>query len=205
MQTKLQELTEKIYQEGINKAREDAEKLLASAQSQSSEIIAAAKREAADIVKEAEKQSAELKQNSLNELQLSARQLISDTRQRLVNLIEARVIEPQVKTAFTDADFNKEIIKTLVNNWNPNADQAVEISVLLPAEKKKDLEAFYGAKTGELLGKGVEVSFSDRIKGGFKIGPKQGGYMISFSDDDFDNLFRQYLRPRMIELLFKVK
>lgn len=205
MQTKLQELTEKIYQEGINKAREDAEKLLASAQTQGAEIIAAANRQAADIVKDAEKQAAELKQNSMNELQLSARQLISDTRQKLVNLIEARVIEPQVKTALTDAEFNKDVIKTLVSNWNPNADQAVEISVLLPAEKKKELEAFYSAKTGEFLGKGVEVTFSDRIKGGFKIGPKQGGYMISFSDDDFDNLFRQYLRPRMIDLLFKGK
>jgi V/A-type H+/Na+-transporting ATPase subunit E len=203
MQTKLQELTEKIYQEGVNKAREDAEKIKATAQKEADEIVAAAKKQAEDLMKEAGKQAAELKQNSMNELQLSARQLISDTRQKVVNLVEAKVIEPQVKASMTDVEFNKDIIQTLVKNWNPNSDASVEISVLLPAEKQKEFETFFKVKTAEMLGKGVEVSFSDKIKGGFKIGPKDGGYLISFSDDDFDNLFRGYLRPRLIDLLFK--
>jgi len=203
MQTKLQELTEKIYQEGVNKAREDADKLKATAQKEADDIIAAAKKQAEELIRVAEKQAAELKQNSLNELQLSARQLISDARQKVVNLIEAKVVEPQVKATMADVEFNKDIIQTLVKNWNPNSDQSVEISVLLPVEKQKEFETFFKSKTTELLGKGVEVSFSDKIKGGFKIGPKAGGYLISFSDDDFDNLFRGYLRPRLIDLLFK--
>jgi V/A-type H+/Na+-transporting ATPase subunit E len=202
MQTKLQELTEKIYQEGINKAREDAEKLLASAQSEADSIVASAKKQAAEMLKEAEKQAAETKQNAMNELQLSARQLVSDTRQKVVNLIENRVVEPQVKASFSDLEFNRQIIKTLIENWNPKNDEPVDIQVLLPKEKQQELEAFYKGKAAEMLGKGVEVSFTDKIKGGFKIGPKQGGFRISFSDEDFDNLFRGYLRPRLIEMLF---
>ncbi len=202
MQTKLQELTEKIYQEGVTKAREDADKLLATTQAEADKMLADARKEAANIVKEAEKQAADLKQNSMNELQLSARQLISDTKQKVVNLIEAQVVEPNVKATLSDVEFNKDIIKTLVANWNPKEDQAVDISVLLPKAKQKEFEAFYKSKTAEAFGKGVEVSYSDKIKGGFKIGPKEGGYLISFSDDDFDNLFRNYLRPRLINMLF---
>jgi V/A-type H+/Na+-transporting ATPase subunit E len=202
MQTKLQELTEKIYQEGIHKAQEDADKLLTAAQSEADGIVTAARKQAADILREAEKQATELKQNALNELQLSSRQLISDTRQKVVNLIENKVVEPQVKAVVSDMEFNKQIIKTLVENWNPKNDEPVDIQVLLPKAKQQEFETFFKNKTQEFLGKGVEVSFSDRIKGGFKIGPKQGGYLISFSDEDFDNLFRAYLRPRLIEMLF---
>lgn len=203
MQTKLQELTEKIYQEGVNKASDEADKLLANAKKEAEDIVAEARKEAEGIVKTAEKEVSELKQNSMNELQLSARQLISDTRQKLVNLIEGEVVEPEVKAAFKDVEFTREVIQALVKNWNPKEEEAVDITLLLPEEKLADFEKFFKGKTAELLGKGVEISFTEKIKGGFKIGPKDGGYLISFSDEDFDNLFREYLRPRLIEMLYK--
>ncbi|MFW5706462.1 MAG: hypothetical protein ACOC12_00955, partial [Bacteroidota bacterium] len=137
-----------------------------------------------------------------NELQLSARQLISDARQKVVHLIEAKVVEPEVKASFKDVDFTQNVIQTLVKNWKPGTDDSVDIQVLLPKEQQKDFEEFFKGKAAQMLGKGVEVSFTDKIKGGFKIGPKEGGYLISFSDEDFDNLFRGYLRPRLIEMLY---
>ncbi|TVQ13037.1 MAG: V-type ATP synthase subunit E [Bacteroidetes bacterium] len=205
MQTKLQELTEKIYQEGVNKAKDEAEKLKAAAQKEADDLVSDAKKQAEGIMKDAEKQAEELKNNAMNELQLSARQLISDTRQKVVNLIETKVVEPEVKATFKDVEFTQKVIHTLVENWNPKGDERVEISVLLPKEKQKEFEAFFKGKTAEMLGKGAEISFSDKIKGGFKIGPKKGGYLISFSDEDFDNLFRGYLRPRLIEMLFDIE
>lgn len=205
MQTKLQELTEKIYQEGVNKAKEEADKIVSTAQKEADELVAAAKKQAEGIMKDAEKDAEELKTNSMNELQLSARQLISDTRQKVVNLIETKVVEPEVKASFKDVAFTQEVIQTLVKNWNPKGEDRVDVSVLLPKEQQKDFESFFKGKTGEMLGKGVEISFSDKIKGGFKIGPKEGGYLISFSDEDFDNLFRGYLRPRLIEMLFDIE
>ena len=51
---------------------------------------------------------------------------------------------------------------------------------------------------GELaqtLGKGVELSFSRKTAGGFKIGPKDGSYFIDLSDEAFQELIGEYLRP----------
>ena len=205
MQTKLQELTEKIYQEGVNKAKEESEKLIAAANKNAEDIVAKAEKQAEDILKEAQKQAEELKKNSLNELQLSARQLKSDTQQKIINLIETKVVEPQAKSAFKDPDFTQDIIKTLVKNWNPKGAEAVDLKVLLPEEKQKEFETFFKSKTAETLNQGLEVAYSDKIKGGFKIGPKDGGYMISLSDEDFDNFFRAYLRPKLIEMLYNKK
>jgi V/A-type H+/Na+-transporting ATPase subunit E len=205
MQTKLQELTEKIYQEGVNKAREESDKILESAQKQAAELLAQANKQAETIVRDAEKQSEELKKNSLNELQLSARQLMSDTQTRIVNLIETKAIEPQVKAAFNDVAFTQDVVLALVKNWNPKGTDAVDLKLLLPQDKQKEFEAFFKTKATDLLKKGLDVSYTDKIKGGFKIGPKDGGYLISLSDEDFDNFFRAYMRPKLIEMLYKGK
>lgn len=205
MQTKLQELTEKIYQEGVNKANEEAEKILADAKKEARELVAKAKKEASNIIETATKESAELKKNSLNELQLSARQAISDLKQKVVSLIEIKTIKPETKEAFADKDFTAEVIKTIVKNWQPESGEAVNLEVLLPANQQKEMESFFNKKAGDLLDKGLDLSFSEKVKGGFKIGPKDGGYQISFSDEDFENFFQAYLRPKLIDLLFSEK
>ncbi len=205
MQTKLQELTEKIYQEGVIKAKEEADKILADAEKEAGTIVSTAKKKADLLLEDAQKKADELHKNSMNELQLSARQLFSDARQKVINLIESKVIKPNVKSSVDDLEFTRDVIKTLVANWNPKGDDTVNISVLLPAEKQKKVEEFFKGKVADQLGKEVDISFSEKFKGGFKIGPKEGGYLISFTDDDFDNLFRSYLRPRLVELLFKTE
>jgi len=48
----------------------------------------------------------------------------------------------------------------------------------------------------------LDIQVDKGLKFGFKIGPKEGGYYISFSDKDFENLFRAYMRPRISEMLF---
>lgn len=202
MQTKLQELTEKIYQEGITKANEEAEKIIAGAKKEALDLVTKAKKEAEELKVKATKEAEELRTNSLNELQLSARQALSDLKQKVVGLVETKTIKPEAKAAFKEPGFLAEIIKTIVGNWNPQSGEAVNLQAILPESRQKDLEAFFKSKTAELLEKNLEVSFSDKIKGGFKIGPKDGGYLVSFSDEDFEHFFQAYMRPKLIELLF---
>ncbi len=205
MQKKLQELTEKIYQEGVEKANQEAEQILSDAKKQAEELLEKAKKEAAGTIEKAEKEAGDMKKNALNELQLAARQAISDVKQQIVTLIQTKTIEPETKQAFKDEDFTRDIIHTIVKNWDPNSGDNVDLQVLLPETKQKSFEDYFKANAGKVLDKGIEVDFSDRIKGGFKIGPKDGGYLISFSDEDFDNFFKTYLRPRLISLLFDPK
>jgi len=202
MQTKLQELTERIYQEGVSKANEEAEKILSDAKKQAEELIGKASKQADDIIRNAEKEAETLHNNSLNELQLAGRQAISDLKQKIAGLVEAGSIQPETKGAFKDIAFTQELIQTIVKNWNPRESENVELSVMLPSVKQKEFETFFKEKAKGLLDKGLEVCYSDRMKSGFKVGPKDGGYMISFADDDFENFFRAFLRPRLIELLY---
>ena len=41
------------------------------------------------------------------------------------------------------------------------------------------------------------------MKSGFKVGAKDGGYYISFSDADFQALIGEYLREKLYRMLFQ--
>ncbi len=61
MDTKIQELTDKIYKEGVEKGNEEAGRIIADANAQKQAILTEAEAEAKRIVAQAEKQAAELK------------------------------------------------------------------------------------------------------------------------------------------------
>ena len=49
MENKLQELTDKLYNEGLSKGKTEGEAFLAKAREEAASIVAAAEKEAADI------------------------------------------------------------------------------------------------------------------------------------------------------------
>ncbi len=53
MENKLQELTDKLYKEGLSKGKEEGDAILAEASKKAEEIIGEAKRKAEEILKKA--------------------------------------------------------------------------------------------------------------------------------------------------------
>ena len=64
-------------------------------------------------------------------------------------------------------------------------------------------EEAIAAAAKALLAEGVEVGYSADVKSGFKVGEKNGGYYISFSDESFEALLGGYLREKVAQLIFK--
>ena len=60
MENKLQELTNKLYEEGLAKGRSDAERLVADAQAKADAIVREAEEKAAAVVEEARRKAEEL-------------------------------------------------------------------------------------------------------------------------------------------------
>ena len=72
-----------------------------------------------------------------------------------------------------------------------------------PEADRAKLDEAFGKSARELLSAGIEVGYSKEVKTGFKVGAKEGGYYISFSDADFDALLGEYLREKVSDMLFK--
>ena len=200
MQNKLQELTDRLYNEGLSKGKQEGEELLAKAKVQAEEIVAKAQAEAAQIVAAAQKQAEDLKTKTASDVKMAAAQSLAATKKDIETLIVGKMTDEAVKKALTSADYVRELIKAVAEKFT--TDGPVELAVVLPETLKKELEPFVTNELAKTLGAGVEASFSKKVNGGFKIGPKEGGYFISFTDETFAELISEYLRPTTKKLLF---
>ena len=200
MQNKLQELTDRLYNEGLSKGKQEGEELLAQAKVQAEEIVAKAQAEAAQILAAAQKQADELKTKTASDIKMAAVQSIAATKKDIETLIVGKMTEADVKKALTSAEFVKELIKTVAEKFTTEG--PVDLAVVLPETFKNEVEPFVTKELAKTLGAGVEASFSKKVSGGFRIGPKEGGYFVSFTEDTFNELIAEYLRPATKKLLF---
>ena len=200
MQNKLQELTDKLYNEGLSKGKQEGEELLAKAKAQVDEMIAKAQAEAAQIIAAAQKQAEEIKTKTASDVKMASTQSIAATKKDIETLIVGKMTNEAVKKALSTPDFIKELIKTVAEKFT--TDGPVDLDLVLPESLKKDLEPFATAELAKILGAGVQASFSKKVAGGFQIGPKDGGYFVSFTEDTFNQLISEYLRPATKKLLF---
>jgi len=200
MQNKLQELTDKLYNEGLSKGKQEGEELLAKAKVQADEIIAKAQAEAAQIIAAAQKQAEDLKAKTVSDVRMASAQSLAATKSDIETLIVGKMTDESVKKAMTSAEFVKELIKAVAEKFTTEG--PVELSLILPESLKKELEPFATKELAKILGAGVQASFSKKVSGGFRIGPKDGGYFISFTEETFNELISEYLRPATKKLLF---
>ena len=202
MQDKLQELTEKLYNEGLSKGKQEGEAILNEARKQAEGIIADAKAEAEKIIAEAGKKAGELETKVTGDLKMAASQSIAATRHDIETLLVNKVADRDISGVLTSADFVKQVITTVATAFNPVSSEPVELSVVLPESLKKEMEPFLRKELAKAIGTGIEAGFSKKISGGFTIGPKNGGWFVSFTDETFRELISSYLRPATQKILF---
>ncbi len=198
MDQKLQELTEKLYLEGVSKGNNEAEKIISEAKAEAEKIKKEAKAEADKIIDQANKKSVELEKNTKSEIQLAAGQMIEALKQEVIMLINGQINSVEIEKAIHDKDFIQQLILSAVTNWAPQQ----ELSVAVSPNDKQDLENFITQKAQELLNKGLKIESANNIKAGFQIGPADGSFKVSFTENDFIEFFKAFLRPKVVELLF---
>lgn len=201
MENKLDILTKKLYDEGIDKARQDADGILAKAREEADRIVAAAESKAREIVANGELEVENLKKKAESEMTLSARQAVTALKQAITNLISGTVASEIAGKGFEDREFIEQLLVEIVKKWDVSAG-SLNLELLLSAGEKKQFEAFVAKKYKELLDKGLEIKVGN-MKEGFLIQPKDGGYQIAFSEELFEAFFDQYLKGFTKSLLYK--
>lgn len=200
MQNKLQELTDRLYNEGLSKGKEEGEAILAAAKKEAEAIVAEAKKAAEAILQDAQKQADDLKSKVNSDVKMAASQALQSTKKDVENLIVANVSDKAVASKLSSADFVKELIKTVAEKFS--TDESADLSLVLPEALKADLEPYVQGELAKTLKNGISASFSKKIAGGFTIGPKDEGWFISLTDESFQSLIAEYLRPVTKKILF---
>lgn len=196
MNTKLQELTDKIYAEGVEKGKTEAAEILAKAESDASNIREKAKAEAQQMIVQAEAEVAEMQKNAQSELKLFTEQSLNALKTEITNLISNRIATEAVQSATSDPKFMQSIIAEIAQAWIKDG------NVNIDAKNAKALEEYFMANAKQLLDGGVKINEVKGINTDFAISPANGGYKLTFGNDEFIAYFKEFLRPKLIEMLF---
>lgn len=202
MENKLQELTDRLYNEGLSKGRQEAEQLLARARKEAQAIVAGARDEAEAIRTAAEKDAADTRTMVEGDLKMAATQAIAALRQQVESMVVTQAVAKPVGAALSDGKFVQSLIATVVKAFDAANPDGKDLEVLLPASAQNELEQAFTNEAVKALSSGLEVKNVKGLANGFKIGPKDGGFRLSFTADDFTGLIGAYLRPATKKILF---
>ena len=200
MQNKLQELTDKLYQEGLSKGKEEGERILAEAKAQAEKILAEAKAQAAGITAKAESDAASLRSKAESDVKMASAQALQASKKDIENVLVDSIVKEGVKSELADSDLLKDIILAVAKNFSTQ--ESCDLALVLPESLKAEIEPWVSGKLAQGLGRGVKAAFSKQIAGGFNIGPADGSWFVSLTDEAFSALISEYLRPVTKKLLF---
>lgn len=198
MQNKLQELTEKLYNEGLAKGKEEGELILSQAKKEAAATLEKAKAEAAAIVAKAEKDAQDLRSKAESDVRMASFQSLQATKKDIENLIVGKIAGEKVSAALNDVEFVKEIIRSVAEKFSVEEG----IAVVLPEKLRPELEPWVEKELSKALKAGLKADFSKKIAGGFTIAPADGAWFVSFTQESFEALIAEYMRPVTKKLLF---
>ena len=97
MPNKLQELTDRLYNEGLSKGKQEGEEIVRKAGEEASRIISEARRQAEDIIASAKKEAEDIRKKAEGDMKTAISQSLSATRQQIENLIVAKAVGTTAK------------------------------------------------------------------------------------------------------------
>ncbi len=201
MNQKLENLIDQLVTEGVNKGEVEAQQIIVDAKSEAERILNEARISAEKIIADANEEASTLKTNTETELRLSAGQMMSAIRQEIADVICKKTIDTPIKEALSNNDFVKQLMTQALSAFSKNE----EVKFYTSETEKQQMEDNFRAVVKETLSEGITLETINSIKAGFQIGAGDGSYKISFSDKDFEQLFRGFLRPKLNQLLFVEK
>ena len=198
MEVQLQELIEKIKNEGVGVAEEKAAQILKDAETKANSIINEAQEKANAIIKKAKEEEERFEKASISSIRQAARNTIIAFRESLIAQLDA-IIKTESLNKYdgeTLARLIPEVVSSLVKKEN-----AEGATVFLSEKNAKDLEKTLIAALKAKLMEGINVLPEHNIKAGFRVSENGASSYCDFTNESVAEAFSSYLSPRLREVL----
>ena len=196
MESKIQELTEKLLREGVEKGNAEAAQIVAAANEQAAKIIADAKAKAAEIEADGKKSVKSMEENTKSEIKMYASQALNALKSEIANVVGDKIVKETVGATTADKDFMNEFMLKLAEKWGANEE------IVISTQDAASLKALFAKKAKVLLDKGVKIEQVNGQATAFTIQPADGSYKVNFGDAEFEEYFKGFLRPQLVEMIF---
>jgi len=196
MENKIQELTEKLLNDGVEKGNAKAAQIVADAEAKAAQIIADAQAKAAEIEESAQKAAKALDSNTKSEIKMYAGQALNALKSEVANVVGDKIVKEATAMVVDDKAFMNEFMLKLAESWGAQED------IKISTADADSLKALFAQKAKALLDKGVQIEQVNGKGALFTIQPADGSYKVNFGDAEFENYFKNFLRPQLVEMIF---
>lgn len=196
MDSQIQALTEKVYQEGVLKGEQEAAKILAAANAQAEQVERDARTRAEQIIAEAQRSASELKSNTERELKLNASKLIEATKASIVDVLAGRIAGDSVQALTANPELLQRVVLEIAKGFD------LKHGVEITSSQAEELKAYFAQNAKALLEEGLTIKQVAGKATQYTIRPQNGGFKVEIGEQEFVELFKSILRPQLAQELF---
>jgi V/A-type H+-transporting ATPase subunit E len=197
MDSRVQEILEKIKREADDEARAESDRLLAEAEARRQEILANAEKEARAITEKARQEARRFEEAGRASLQQAARDLIRSFRGEVEHVLSA-IVRNETQARYDEQILTK-VIPLVLTAWAEK--NGGDLKVLVPEEQLESLETWAAVNLRKTLSGGVELKPLKGLKAGFRIMEKDGAAYYDFSAEAVAEMLAGYLNNHMAALV----
>ncbi len=194
MEQQIQDLINSIKKEGIDSATEESRKIIEEATLKAESIVKEAEKEKEKLLREGSLQLEKERASFNQSLKMAARDLSLSFRKEVEGKIQA-LLDSKVDGALDESSLS-EILRTVIVS-----EFTGDVSVVLPESRRKEIAASLASELAGELKRGVELTFSQSLQGGFKVVAKDGRAYIDLSDEEIVKLLYPYISQSVRELI----
>ncbi len=196
MDSQIQALTEKVYQEGVLKGEQEAAKILADANAQAEQVERDARTRAEQIIAEAQRSASELKSNTERELKLNASKLIEATKASIVDVLAGRIAGDSVQALTANPELLQRVVLEIAKGFD------LKHGAEITSSQAEELKAYFAQNAKALLEEGLTIKQVAGKATQYTIRPQNGSFKVEIGEQEFVELFKSILRPQLAQELF---
>ena len=196
MDSQIQALTEKVYQEGVLKGEQEAAKILADANAQAEQVERDARTRAEQIIADAQRSASELKSNTERELKLNASKLIEATKASIVDVLAGRIAGDSVQALTANPELLQRVVLEIAKGFD------LKHGVEITSSQAEELKAYFAQNAKVLLEEGLTIKQVAGKATQYTIRPQNGSFKVEIGEQEFVELFKSILRPQLAQELF---
>ena len=196
MDSQIQALTEKVYQEGVLKGEQEAAKILADANAQAEQVERDARARAEQIIADAQRSASELKSNTERELKLNASKLIEATKASIVDVLAGRIAGDSVQVLTANPELLQRVVLEIAKGFD------LKHGVEITSSQAEELKAYFAQNAKTLLEEGLTIKQVAGKATQYTIRPQNGGFKVEIGEQEFVELFKSILRSQLAQELF---
>ncbi len=198
MTEELQTLLDKIQKDGVDKAENDASKIISEANANAKQIVGDAEKKAQTKMEDAERDAVAFEDRAKKSLKQTARDVVISVEESIHTTLKSFV--QKETSSELSPDTLKKLLTTVVEAYcKDNAGSPIE--VLVNPDQQAEIAKFFTEKFAKEMKDGLEIKSDSTVISGFKVSIVNDKVQHDFSGEAITDALCQLLRPHLAEIM----